>query len=116
MRIEGNYQPQPATETQSGRSQNLTPSGSAASAAAAGNSALGKDPGADLRDGLGEDQTQISGAHVQLQALTAQAIQLPEVRLGRVTPLRLAVENGNYDPTPEQIAGGLLAALIVPAA
>lgn len=55
------------------------------------------------------DQAQLSGAHVQIEALTAQAAQLPEVRQERVQSLREAIQNGEYRTDPEQLAGALLA-------
>ena len=54
------------------------------------------------------DQTQLSGAHIQVQALAAQASQLPEVREAKVSALREAVQSGNYRPNPANIAHGLI--------
>ena len=54
------------------------------------------------------DQTQLSGAHTQVQALAAQASQLPEVREAKVSALREAVRSGQYRPDPANIAGGLM--------
>ncbi len=62
--------------------------------------------------GSGEDQAQLSGAHVQVQALAAQALQLPEVRAERVQALRQAVQSGQYHPGPEQVAGAMLVHMI----
>jgi flagellar biosynthesis anti-sigma factor FlgM len=59
-----------------------------------------------------EDQAQLSGAHVQVQALTAQASQLPEVREERVQSLRNAVESGQYEADPEKVAGALLSHMV----
>lgn len=53
---------------------------------------------------LGEDQAQLSGVHVQVQALAAQAAQLPEVRQERVNALRQVVLEGNYHPSSDQVA------------
>jgi flagellar biosynthesis anti-sigma factor FlgM len=92
MRIDLNYAPPTTSETN--RSvQN----------AAAGTSAAGAD--------LGEDQAQLSGAHVQVQALATLASQLPEVREERVQTLRQAVSNGQYQVSPDEVAGALLAHL-----
>jgi flagellar biosynthesis anti-sigma factor FlgM len=44
-----------------------------------------------------------------VEALAAQASQLPEVRQERVQALREAVQSGRYDVNPEQVAGALLA-------
>jgi len=62
---------------------------------------------------LSEDQAQLSGAHVQVEALTAQAAQLPEVRQARVESLRQAVLGGAYHPEPEQVAQALMDHMIV---
>lgn len=61
---------------------------------------------------LGEDQAQLSGAHAQVQALAAQAAQLPEVRQEKVQALRHAVAAGRYETSPEQVAGAMVAEMI----
>jgi flagellar biosynthesis anti-sigma factor FlgM len=61
---------------------------------------------------LGEDQAELSGAHTQVQALVGQALQLPEVREERVQTLRQAVASGQYLPSPQEVAGALLANVI----
>jgi flagellar biosynthesis anti-sigma factor FlgM len=53
---------------------------------------------------LGEDQALLSGAHTQVQALAAQALQFPEVRQEKVNALRQVVANGSYQPSPAQVA------------
>jgi len=65
---------------------------------------------------LGEDQAQLSGTHVQVQALAAQASQLPEVRQEKVSALRQAILGGSYHPDPEQVADALLSHMYVQAA
>jgi flagellar biosynthesis anti-sigma factor FlgM len=67
--------------------------------------------GSVLSVSAGEDQAQLSGAHVLVQALAAQASQLPEVRQEKVSALRQAVQNGDYRPDPEQVAGALFSHL-----
>jgi flagellar biosynthesis anti-sigma factor FlgM len=57
---------------------------------------------------LGADQAQLSGVGAQVTVLTAQALQLPEVRQARVQALRQAVEAGSYAPDPRAVAGALL--------
>ena len=59
------------------------------------------------------DQAQLSGAHIQVQALAAQASQLPEVRAEKVSALREAVQSGNYRPNPSNIAGGLISEMLL---
>ena len=65
---------------------------------------------------LGEDSAQLSGAHVQVQALVAQALQFPEVRQEKVAALRQAILNGSYQPASQQVAGAVFAHLAVNAA
>lgn len=91
MRIDSNHGAQPAVES----------SRSTQTSAAAGNSSAGSV--------LGEDQAQLSGAHVQVEALAAQAGQLPEVREERVHALRQAIQGGQYQPGAEAVAGAMLA-------
>jgi flagellar biosynthesis anti-sigma factor FlgM len=61
----------------------------------------------------GEDQAQLSGAHVQVQALTAQALQLPEVRQEKVNALRQVVQSGSYQPSAGKTADALFMHLLV---
>jgi flagellar biosynthesis anti-sigma factor FlgM len=56
----------------------------------------------------GEDLAQLSGAHVQVQALASQTSQLPEVREERVQSLRQSVLSGEYRPDPEKVGAALL--------
>jgi flagellar biosynthesis anti-sigma factor FlgM len=58
------------------------------------------------------DQAELSGAHAQVQAMMAQASQLPEVREERVNALRQALQSGQYRPSAEKIAGALFAHMI----
>lgn len=61
----------------------------------------------------GEDHAQLSGAHVQVQALAARALQLPEVRHERISALRRPVLGGTYQPDAEQVADALLTHMLV---
>ncbi len=97
MRIDLNYGPQAASESDRIRAQN-PPAADSASAA---------------KTGAAEDQAQLSGAHVQVEALAAQASQLPEVREQRVQALRLAVQSGQYQSDPQKIAGALVTHMMV---
>lgn len=66
---------------------------------------------------LGEDQADLSGGYVQVEALTAQALQFPEVRQEKVNALRQGVENGTYQPSSDQVAQAMLAEMVaLPAA
>ena len=66
---------------------------------------------------LGEDQAELSGTHQQVQALTAQALQFPEIRQEKVNALRQVVADGSYQPESSQIAGAVLIhMLVMPAA
>jgi flagellar biosynthesis anti-sigma factor FlgM len=60
----------------------------------------------------GEDQAQLSGSHAQVLALVTQASQLPEVREERIHVLRQAIQSGQYQSSPEKVAGALFAHLI----
>lgn len=61
---------------------------------------------------MGQDQAQLSGVHAQVQALAAQAAQLPEVRQEKVTALRQALAAGRYQTDPERVAGAMIAGMI----
>jgi len=94
MRIDSYFTPQQTAEP--GRSrQNSLP-----------NTSLGK-----VNTGL--DQTQLSGAHAQVQELAAQASQLPEIREAKVQALREAVQGGHYRANPANIARGLISEMAV---
>ncbi|HUA16191.1 MAG TPA: flagellar biosynthesis anti-sigma factor FlgM [Verrucomicrobiae bacterium] len=90
MRIEVNHGPQTINQNQATSGQ------SAARTSNSGTSAIG------------EDQAQLSGAHLQVQALAAQASQMPEVRQERVQALRQAIQSGHYNASPEQVAGAVI--------
>jgi flagellar biosynthesis anti-sigma factor FlgM len=66
----------------------------------------------DGQGGVGEDQAQLSGAHIQIAVLTAQASQLPEVRQERVQALRDAMQSGRYAASPEQVAGAVIGHMV----
>lgn len=97
MRINPNQGTEPLPETGPASGQ------STASAAA---SSYSSNP-------LGEDQTQLSGAHVQVQALAAQALQLPEIRQEKVSALRQTILSGTYHPDTQQVADALLTHMLV---
>lgn len=97
MRIDFQYTPQPA-EPSNSRAQNQQTQRSSGEAA---------------RVGVGEDQAQLSGARTQVEALAAQASQLPEIRQERVESLRQAVGSGQYRPDSAKVAGALLNSLLV---
>jgi len=92
MRIDFQYNPQPLLEA------NRTGSQSAPAA----------NP---LATPAGEDQAQWSG-QPQVEALAAQASQLPEIREQRVESLRQAVASGSYSPDTDQVAGAMLDEMI----
>jgi len=89
MRIDLNYGPQATNET-AGRSTHSSAIPEQASEA------------------LGEDQAHLSRVPAQIQALTEQASQLPEIREQRVQALRLAVESGRYRPASEHVAAAII--------
>ena len=59
------------------------------------------------------DQAQLSGAHVQVQALAAQASQLPAVREAKVNALREALRSGQYRSDPAHTAHGLMSEMFL---
>ena len=74
----------------------------------AGNRSLaGGDARASSSNPLGEDQAQLSGAHAQVQALAAQALQFPEIRQEKVNALRQVVLEGAYQPSSQQVVNAL---------
>lgn len=73
------------------------------SARANNSSAATTDARASASGALGEDSAQLSGTHVQVQALVAQALQFPEVRQEKVNALRQAVQSGSYQPSAQQV-------------
>jgi flagellar biosynthesis anti-sigma factor FlgM len=98
MRIDSNQGPQQLNESSAAGSQNTAGAGNSSSYA--------------IEDVIGQDQAQLSGAHAQVDALAAQASQLPEIREERVVALRQAVESGQYAPSPEQVAGAVVDSMI----
>jgi flagellar biosynthesis anti-sigma factor FlgM len=86
------------------------------SSRSSGQSPASGDTRASAGSPLGEDQAQLSGIHTQVQTLTAQAAQLPEIRQEKVNALRQAVLGGSYQPSAAQVAEGLFAHMVVKAA
>jgi flagellar biosynthesis anti-sigma factor FlgM len=93
----------PQTLVESGRSPSNVPANAQGSASA---SVVGS-------SSLGEDQAQLSGLHLQVQALAAQASQLPEVRQEKVSALRQVVLEGNYKPSADQVAQAIFSQMVV---
>jgi flagellar biosynthesis anti-sigma factor FlgM len=100
MRIDPNQSAQPLPE--SGRAGNQSTASSGARPA--------------LGNPLGEDQADLSGGHVQVQALAAQVLQFPEIRQEKVNALRQVVLNGSYQPSPSQTAGAVFTHMLEPPA
>jgi flagellar biosynthesis anti-sigma factor FlgM len=92
MRIHSDQGAQPLIES----SRSNTPTTNQANTQASGQSLLG------------DDKAQLSGAGAQVTALTAQALQLPEVRQERVQALRQAVQSGIYAVNPQTVAGSIV--------
>ncbi|HTS08142.1 MAG TPA: flagellar biosynthesis anti-sigma factor FlgM [Candidatus Eisenbacteria bacterium] len=59
------------------------------------------------------DQAQLSGAHIQVQALAAQASQLPEVREAKINALREAVQSGQYRLDAANTAQGMMSEMFL---
>jgi flagellar biosynthesis anti-sigma factor FlgM len=107
MRIDLNYGPQAMPESTRTDAQNGTAAHRSPSIS------TGDVSGALSAGGNGEDQAHLSGAHGEVEALAAQAAQLPEVRQGRVQALRQILVRGEYQPAPEQVAGAMLESMTV---
>jgi flagellar biosynthesis anti-sigma factor FlgM len=56
-----------------------------------------------------EDTIQISTRHAEVQQLSAQMANVPEVRAARVAPLKAAVQRNSYQPNSGKIADAMLA-------
>jgi negative regulator of flagellin synthesis FlgM len=57
----------------------------------------------------GEDRVSLSTAHGEVQTLTAQLANVPEVRTDRVTALQQRVQNGQYKPDSQKVADAMIA-------
>ncbi len=55
------------------------------------------------------DTFQLSQKHSEVQQLSAQVGQVPDVRQERVRPLRAQVQSGNYKPSSAKVADAVLA-------
>jgi flagellar biosynthesis anti-sigma factor FlgM len=99
MRIDLNQGAQPLSD--SSQASNLATTGDGSSRSGA----------------MGEDQTQLSGVHVQVQTLATQALQLPEIRQERVNALRQTILGGDYQLGSNQVAEAVFGhMLVMPAA
>lgn len=100
MRIDGNSGAQGLPETEKSGNQSAS-------------SVSGELPATGAAGGvLGEDQAELSGTYAQVQALTAQALQFPEIRQEKVNALRQVVQEGSYQPSSSQIAGAMFAHML----
>lgn len=103
MRIDANTGAQGLPETERSGTQSAASVGQASATGASANV-------------LGEDQAELSGTHIQVQVLTAQALQLPEVRQEKVNALRQVVQDGTYQPSSDQIADAMFTHMLQPSA
>ena len=55
------------------------------------------------------DTFRVSGKQAEVQQLSGQLAQVPEVRAERVAPLKAAVEQKNYQPDSGKVADAMLA-------
>lgn len=115
MRIDFNQAPQAAPEPERNSTSAASDNASSSEVQAGKNrsseaSAAQARPAQDhpIEDPPLEDQAQLSGAHAQVQALAAQASQLPEVRHQRVESLRQAIVGGQYRADSQQVAGAIV--------
>lgn len=58
--------------------------------------------------GASNDKVTLSAEGREMQALTQAVLNAPDVRTGRVEELRTAIEDGTYNPSPEQVAKRML--------
>jgi flagellar biosynthesis anti-sigma factor FlgM len=99
MRIDSQYNPQPAPESnRATASDSSTPNPASAIPSAVSNP---------------EDQAQLSGSHVSAEVFAAQTLQLPEIREQKVQSLRQAVLSGQYQANPQNVAQALFAHMTV---
>jgi flagellar biosynthesis anti-sigma factor FlgM len=55
------------------------------------------------------DTFQVSSRQAEVQSLTGQLANVPDVRSERVAPLKAAVQQNNYNPESAQVADAMLA-------
>jgi len=56
----------------------------------------------------GEDTLRLSSAHGEVQTLTANLANVPEVRTQRVASLQQQVQSGNYHPDASKVADAII--------
>jgi len=54
------------------------------------------------------DTVQLSSKHSEVQQLTAQVANVPDVRVDRVVPLQAKVNSGDYQPDSQKVADAML--------
>jgi flagellar biosynthesis anti-sigma factor FlgM len=64
---------------------------------------------ADVKPASGQDTVSLSSKHVEVQTLTANLANVPEVRTGRVTALQQQVSSGQYHPNSQKVADAIVA-------
>jgi flagellar biosynthesis anti-sigma factor FlgM len=57
---------------------------------------------------IGEDTATLSVDSARVNSLVAKALDVPDIRSDRVGALRQAVQNGEYDVDPAQIADAMV--------
>ena len=75
----------------------------------AANAAGQANASAQTSSSLGSDHAELSMDHARVAALAAQVSSLPEIRQEKVNALSDALQNGEYNVSPEQTAGAMLA-------
>jgi negative regulator of flagellin synthesis FlgM len=68
--------------------------------------AKGKSPAAD-KAAVQADETRLSSHQARVQELARAAKEVPEVRQERVESLKSAIQEGRYQPPPEQVANAM---------
>ena len=56
----------------------------------------------------GGDTVQLSSKHAEIQQLSAQVANVPDVRADRVAPLQAKVQSGGYHPDSQKVADAML--------
>ena len=57
----------------------------------------------------GGDTVQLSSKHSEIQHLSAQVANVPDVRADRVAPLQAKMQSGGYQPNNQKVADAMLA-------
>jgi negative regulator of flagellin synthesis FlgM len=68
----------------------------------------GSPNGTDASQPAGSDTVQFSSQFAEVQQLTSQLQQVPDIRTERVAMLKAQIQQGTYNPDPAKVADALL--------